>query len=213
MTGATDLAERVLEVAEQIRAGEIDPLEFRLTESYQNLRDMAAEVGSRLDIDEMLNEILGLKVNRVQELARILASPELYVERIRELPPRRLASMLAIHQPVVFRHLERTSLDESLTRVGNLLEAMARAETEEQIPQMSGVPNGYTIETEDSIFLDDLMEFLRSVPERESIPLEELIDTDDFDLFLKRFLFVIVLVSRGLLEYDPETELVSKKKV
>ena len=211
MAETTNLANKVLEVAEQIREGNLDPLEFRLTESYQKLRKMAAEVDSKLDIDEMLNEILGLKVSKVQELARILASPELYVERVKTLPPRRLAALLATHQPVVFNQLDRTSLDESFTRIGNLLEAMTRAEPEEKIPQMSGVPNGYEIETEDSIFLEDLMEFLKSVPEDRQVLFDDLMETDDFDLFLKRFLYVVVLISRGLVHFDPETRLISKK--
>ncbi|TFF84777.1 hypothetical protein EU524_00230, partial [Candidatus Thorarchaeota archaeon] len=148
MPTAQHLAERVLEVAEAIREGSLDPLEFRLTDAYQDLRDMAAGIDSRLDIDEMLNEILRLKVNRVEELARILASPEIYVKRIKGVPVRRLAKMMQLKQPVTFSHLEKEDLDESFTRIGKLLEAMAREPEEESIPKMSAIPNGYSIETE-----------------------------------------------------------------
>jgi hypothetical protein len=211
MPTAQHLAERVLEVAEAIREGSLDPLEFRLTDAYQDLRDMAAGIDSRLDIDEMLNEILRLKVNRVEELARILASPEIYVERIKGVPVRRLAKMMQLKQPVTFSHLEKEDLDESFTRIGKLLEAMAREPEEESIPKMSAIPNGYSIETEDAVFLEDLLRFLDSIPSGKRVPLNELVESQDFDVFLKRFLYAVVLISKGDLQYDQETRVVWKK--
>lgn len=213
MSSAKHLAERVLEMADAIREGKMDPLEFRLTDAYQNLRDLAAEIDSRLDIDEMLNEILGLKVNRIENLARILASPELYVERIKGVPVRQLAGMMSYRQPVTFSHLEKEPLDESFTRIGKLFEAMTREPEEESIPKMSGIPNTYAIETEDAVFFEDLRRFLKSIPTKKKIAFNELIESEDFDIFLKRFLYAVVLISKGDLQYEQDSRLVWKKKV
>ena len=83
MTENQSLAEKVYEIVQSARSGEIDPLEIRLTEPYRELQELVEKLDSRLDIDEMLNEVLGAKVNRVQELARVLASPEVYVARLK----------------------------------------------------------------------------------------------------------------------------------
>jgi hypothetical protein len=205
MSTSKDLAEQVLAVAEAIREGEMDPLEFRLTQAYQDLRGMAAEIDSRIDIDEMLNEILGIKVSKVQELARILASPELYVERIRKMTGRQLAQLLAYKQPITFSQLRKGTLDEAFTRIGNLLEAMTRERQQDEVPNMSGIPDGYAIETEDTVFLEDLMRFLESIPKEKKTDFSEIIEDEDFDVFLKRFLYLVVLISRGELGFDKET--------
>jgi hypothetical protein len=205
MSKSKDLAEQVLAVAEAIREGEMNPLEFRLTQAYQDLRVMAAEIDSRIDIDEMLNEILGIKVSKVQELARILASPELYVERIKGMNSRQLAQLLVYKQPVTFSHLQKGTLDDAFTRIGNLLEAMTRESKQDEVPRMSGIPDGYAIETEDTVFLEDLRRFLESIPEEKKTDFGQLIEDEDFDMFLKRFLYLVVLISRGELGFDKET--------
>ena len=205
MSKSKDLAEQVLAVAEAIREGEMNPLEFRLTQAYQDLRVMAAEIDSRIDIDEMLNEILGIKVSKVQELARILASPELYVERIKGMNSRQLAQLLVYKQPVTFSHLQKGTLDDAFTRIGNLLEAMTRESKQDEVPRISGIPDGYAIETEDTVFLEDLRRFLESIPQGKKMDFGQLIEDQDFDMFLKRFLYLVVLISRGELGFDKET--------
>ena len=77
MSDSESLAEQVFKMIQAVRSGEIDSLEFRLTDSYKELQKLAASIDHRIDIDEMLNEVLSAKVNRVQELARVLAAPDI----------------------------------------------------------------------------------------------------------------------------------------
>ena len=134
MSENESLAESVFNMVQAVRTGEIDPLELRLTQAYKDLQELAAKIDSRIDIDEMLNEILSAKVNRVQELARILAAPEIYVNRLKGLSMRNLAKLVTLKQPVVIGHLEQDSLGESLNRVVALIEAMSREPPEDPIP-------------------------------------------------------------------------------
>lgn len=196
---------RVYQIVQAARSGEIDPLEIRLSEPYRELQELAAKLDSRLDIDEMLNEILGTKVNRVQELARVLASPEVYVARLKGKSTKDLAKLLTQKQPVVIGHIEHNSLGSSLQRVVQLIDAMSKESIEDPIPEMSGLPNGFTLDTEDSVFIEDLDRFLESIPLKMKVIFDELINNDDFDEFLRRFLYVIILVSRGRLVYNPAT--------
>ncbi|MBN2230472.1 MAG: hypothetical protein JW779_12870 [Candidatus Thorarchaeota archaeon] len=199
------LTMRVYQIVQAARSGEIDPLEIRLSEPYRELQELAAKLDSRLDIDEMLNEILGTKVNRVQELARVLASPEVYVARLKGKSTKDLAKLLTQKQPVVIGHIEHNSLGSSLQRVVQLIDAMSKESIEDPIPEMSGLPNGFTLDTEDSVFIEDLDRFLESIPLKMKVIFDELINNDDFDEFLRRFLYVIILVSRGRLVYNPAT--------
>jgi len=199
------LAARVYEIVQAARSGEIDPLELRLTESYRELKELVARIDSRIDIDEMLNEVLGAKVNRVQELARVLASPEVYVARLKEKSMRDIARLLTQRQPVVIGHLERLSLNESLDRIVQFIDAMAREAPQDQVPKMSGLPHGFALETEDTVFMEDLEKFLRRIPQDGKVIFDEIIESAEFDIFLKHFLYVILLVSQGRLLYNPAT--------
>lgn len=205
MSEKTTLAERVFEIVQAARSGEIDPLELRLSESYRQLKELVAKIDNRLDIDEMLNEVLGVKVNRFQELARVLASPEIYVARLKEKSTRDLAKLLTQKQPVVISHLERASLSGSLERIIQLIDAMSREPPDDQVPMMTGLPNGYAFETEDAVFIEDLENFLATIPLDGKVVFDAIIETDDLDLFLKHFLYVIILVSSGRLLYNPTT--------
>ena len=205
MSERDSLAMRVYEIVKTARSGEIDPLELHLSDSYRELKELVAQIDSRLDIDEMLNEVLIAKVNRVQELARVLASPEIYVARLKEKSTRDLARLLTQNQPVVISHLERASLNGSLERIMQLIDTMSRELGEEQVPKMTGLPNGFTIETEDAVFIEDLDRFLATIPFDGKVIFDDIIKADELDLFLKRFLYVIILVSRGRLLYNPVT--------
>jgi hypothetical protein len=213
MSENESLAKSVFTMVQAVRAGEIDPLELRLTEAYKNLQELAARIDSRIDIDEMLNEILSSKVTRIQELARILAAPEVYVSQLRELSMRDLARLVALRQPLVIGHLEQGSLGDALHRIVTLIEAMSKEPIEEPAPLISSLPNGFAIETEDSVFLEDLEEFLATIPEDRKVKFDDLIRNDEFELFLKHFLFVVILVSKGRLHYDPETREIWKSSV
>ena len=213
MSENESLGKSVFNMVQAVRAGEIDPLELRLTQAYKDLQELAAKIDSRIDIDEMLNEILSTKVNRVQELARILAAPEIYVSRLKELSMRNLAKMVTMKQPVVIGHLEQDSLGDALNRIVTLIEAMARAPLEDPIPKITSLPNGFVFDTEDSVFLDDLERFLATISEDKKTKFDDLVMNEEYELFLKQFLYVVILVSKGQLHYDPDTREIWKPSV
>jgi hypothetical protein len=213
MSKNESLAESVFTMVRAVRAGEIDPLELRLTQAYKDLQNLAARIDNRIDIDEMLNEILGSKVDRVQELARILASPEVYVNRLKEISMRDLAKLVTPRQPVVIGHLEQDSLDEALNRIVTLIDAMSRDPAEDPIPNITSLPNGFALDTEDSVFFEDLERFLATIPEDKKTGFDDLVMDEEFDVFLRHFLYVVILVSKGLLHYDPVTREVWKPSI
>ena len=213
MNRTENLAESVFNMVQAVRSGEIDPLELHLTQAYKDLQKLAAKIDSRIDIDEMLNEILSTKVNRVQELARILAAPEIYVSRLKELSMKNLARLMTLKQPVVIGHLEQDSLDESLNRIITLIEAMSKEPPDDPIPKTTTLPNGFALDTEDSVFLEDLESFLVAISERKKIKFDDLVMNEEFELFLKNFLYVVILVSKGQLHYDPITREIWKPSV
>ncbi|MHA2351561.1 MAG: hypothetical protein ACXABX_00400 [Candidatus Thorarchaeota archaeon] len=213
MSENVNLAETVFNMVQAVRAGEIDPLELRLTQAYKDLQELTAKIDSRIDIDEMLNEILSTKVNRVQELARILAAPEIYVSRLKELSMRNLAKLATLKQPVVIRHLEQDSLGGALNRVVALIDAMSKEPPEDPVPKITSLPNGFALDTEDAVFLEDLERFLATIPEEKKTKFEELVMDDEFEMFLKHFLYVVILVSRGQLHYNPDTRDVWKPSI
>ena len=190
----------------------MSPLDATLAESYRELQELAAKVGSKLDVDEMLNDILMSKVGRVQELARVLAAPELYVEQIKKLKPREIAKMISYRRPVLCAHLEPSSMAASLKRVMDLIEAMSREPPEDPVPQMTIKPEEITLRSEDAVFSEELERFLDSFTECERIAVSDLIRDDDKEVSLRRFIFVIVLISDGSLDYFPEDGQVAKSK-
>ena len=201
---------RVLKLAESIRSGETDPLEVKLTAEYRNLQKMAADIGKRLDIDEMLNEILGAKVSRVQELAKVLAAPELYVNRLKMIGTRELAGMIAFHHPFTVSHLEPEPLELAFGRVKRLIDAMAAEPSAEKAPRITKLPNGYTFQAEDAVLLEDAEEFLSTIRDDKPIALDEILTSDNLEEALRRFLYVVILISSGLIEYDSKSRTVIK---
>ena len=207
------LAEKVYEILQAARSGDIDPLELRLTEPYRELQELAEKLDTRLDIDEMLNEVLSAKVNRVQELARVLASPEVYVARLKGKSTKQLARLLVQKQPITIGHLEHASLGGSLARVVQLIEALSKEPPEDKIPEMTPLPNGFALDTEDSVFIEDLDRFLKTIPLDGKVIFDDIVESDEFDVFLKHFLYVIILVSRGRLLYNPVTREIWRPQV
>ncbi|MGY5880344.1 MAG: hypothetical protein RTV31_08835 [Candidatus Thorarchaeota archaeon] len=213
MTENQSLAEKVYEIVQAARSGEVDPLEIRLTDSYKELQELAEKLDSRIDIDEMLNEVLSAKVNRVQELARVLASPDVYVARLKGKSTKQLARLLVQKQPITIGHLEHASLGGSLARVVQLIEALSKEPPEDKIPEMTPLPNGFTLDTEDSVFIEDLDRFLKAIPMEGKVIFDDIVESDEFDIFLKNFLYVIILVSRGRLLYNPVTREIWRPQV
>ncbi|MHA2379828.1 MAG: hypothetical protein ACXADO_08670 [Candidatus Thorarchaeota archaeon] len=199
---------RVLRLAESIRSGEADPLEVKLTPEYKELQKMAADIGKRLDIDEMLNEILGVKVSRIQELAKVLAAPELYVNRLRRIETRELAGMIAYHRPLRVTHLDPEPLDRAFDRVSRFIDAMTAEPPLEQVPNIAQLPNGYTFQTEDAVLLEDAKCFGATIANGRPISLHEIIVGDNMEESLRRFLYVVILISSGFLVYDSSSQTV-----
>ena len=213
MTENLTLAEKVYQIVQTARSGNIDPLEIKLLDSYKELQALVEKLDSRIDIDEMLNEILSSKVNRVQELARVLASPEVYVARLKGKSTKQLARLLVERQPVVIGHLEHESLGGSLERVVQLIEALSKEPPEDKIPEMTPLPKDFALDTEDSVFLEDLERFLNTIPEKGKVVFDIIVENEEFDIFLKHFLYVIILVSKGRLQYNPITREIWRPQV
>ena len=212
MSENDSLAMRVFDMVQAVRSGDTDPLELRLTTAYKELQELASKINIRIDIDEMLNEVLSSKVIRVQELARVLAAPEIYVNRLKGKSTRDLAKLLTPKQPVIIGHLKHTSLSTALDRVIQLIDAMAREPPVDAIPNITDLPDGYTLETEDSVFLEDLEKFLQTIDNGKT-KFDDLIMSDEFDVFLMHFLYIVILVSKGRLSYNPETREIWKPSI
>ncbi|MGY5852616.1 MAG: hypothetical protein RTU92_03530 [Candidatus Thorarchaeota archaeon] len=208
MDETKELAKRVHQMAESVQAGETNPLDLSLGESYRDLQETSGDLRTKIDIDEMLNDVLSAKISRVQEIARILQAPELYVSRLAKLKARQLAKMMSYHQPVVFTRLNPTSLSSALQRMMALREALDKEQPEDIPPIMSGIPDDYVFQSEDSVFIRDLEEFTAGIAKGEKIEFAKLIDSEDVDEFLKRFLYVVVLISKGILVFDEKNKTV-----
>ena len=180
MNEKASLAERVFELVQAIRSSQIDPLELRLTDSYRELQELVADVDNRIDIDEMLNEVLGVKVTKVQELARVLASPEIYIAKLRGKSAKSLAKLLKVKQPVIINRFEQGALSSSLDRIIQLIDSMSKEYPEEVAPKTSDLPNGFALQTEDAVFLEDLERFI----ETEAIQIRCVFDFT-FEIFLQ----------------------------
>jgi hypothetical protein len=211
MSGIKTFAENILRIAESVRSGKVDPLEIKLTPEYQKLQKITAAVGSRLDIDEMLNEVLSAKVSKVQELARVLASPELYVAKLKTLSARELAGMIAYHHPLGITHLDHSTLNRSSVRIKEFIDKLGMEPPEDKIPAIAPLPNGYTFPSEDAILMEDAQEFGAGIPLGKKIPVDDIILNEDFEEFLRRFLYLVILISKGTLQYNLEDRTVMRE--
>ncbi|MFX1262335.1 MAG: hypothetical protein ACFFAZ_09625 [Promethearchaeota archaeon] len=211
MSEIKTFTENILRIAESVRSGRVDPLEIRLTPEYRKLQKLTAKVGIRLDMDEMLNEVLGAKVDKVQELARVLASPELYVAKIKTLSARDLAGLIIYHHPVSIAHLDHSALDRSSVRIKQFIDKLGMEPPEEKVPTIAPLPNGYTFPSEDAILLEDAQEFGAGIPVGEKIDVDDIILNEDFEEFLRRFLYLVILISRGTLHYNIEDRTVVRE--
>ena len=121
--------------------------------------------------------------------------------------------MATMKQPVVIGHLEQDSLGEALNRIVTLIEAMSKEPPEDPIPKITALPDGFALATEDSVFLDDLERFLATISEDTKFKFNDLVLSEEFEVFLKHFLYVVILVSKGQLHYEPETREIWKPPV
>ena len=202
MNNSETLTQRILKMAEGVESGEIDAVDLELSTSYQELREIIAEIEKRMSLDETLNEILVNKIGRVQEIARILQSPEFYLRKLKQLKTREIAQLISYEKPISLSHLEVAALQRALERMILFKEQLTREESADEPPSISDIPSDYTFESEDSVFMQDLEEFLSSIRKGKEISIDELIAHPDFDVFLKRFLYIVILISQGDLIFD-----------
>ncbi|TXT55944.1 MAG: hypothetical protein BAJATHORv1_30327 [Candidatus Thorarchaeota archaeon] len=201
------LAKQVMELAESVRSRKIDPLDVKLQETYRELQEIIADVDGRITVDELLNEVLSSKVTRIQDLAKVLGAPELYITRLSELKPMEIAKLIVYKNPVVVTTLPFDAMERADDRIQQMIDKTSREPEPDDIPEMTGVPEDYLFTSQDSVFLADLKKYLKSIPKK-AISIDELLETEDFDEFLKRFLYIVILVSRGDLVFDKETQTV-----
>jgi hypothetical protein len=199
-----DLGREVLSILETVRIGEVDPLDYQLVNAYRKLQELIIETEDKLRIDEMLNEVLGSKILRIQELARILTSPELFVEKLKLFRTKKLAKLATYRNPVVLRHFNYDSLSKSLQKVTSLIDSLHKSIPEEQIPETSTLPPDFVFQSEDPLLIENLKRFVSTLPKRKSVRIEQILDCLEFEEFLRRFLYVILVIDKGMVEYNPQ---------
>ncbi len=198
-------ARQVIAVAESIRRGQTSLLDYRLTEAYHQLQTLAASLDRRLDVDEILNRILTEKVTRVHELLRILSGPDIDLSHLREANTRVLSGMLAYRRPICVSRLDPIRLTKSLDRLRRLTESRLSCGRVEDLVHMTTTtpPDRSLIRSEESLTLAEVMRLGSSLPRQRPIPIHEVVASGDIDEFFRRFLCVLILISRGVIEYDP----------
>ncbi len=206
------LTRRVLKMAEEVQSGETDPIDIELSSSYQDLQEIVADIESKLGLDEVLNELLESKVTRVQEIARILQAPEYYVKKLRKLNARELAKLISYERPIRVTHLEPKTLQRALERMLLFKENITKELPEEEPPLMSEIPDDFKFESEDSVYIRDLELFLEGIQPNKEIPIEDLIADNNFEEFLKRFLYIVILISKGDLIFNSKKRTVERKE-
>ncbi len=193
-------ARQVIAMAEAIRRGQTDALEYRLTDSYRQLQQLAASLDRQLNVDEILNSVLLSKVTRVQELLRILSS-------LRDTNTQTLASMLVYRRPVTVSRIDYVRLGGSLDRLIQLAVAHLRPRTDYFTPTITSVHTGkLVLHSEDVLSLEEVERFGDSLSRQRPIPIHEVVAAArDIDEFFRRFLMILILISRGIVIYDPHT--------
>jgi hypothetical protein len=201
-----ELAQEVLSILETIRVGEVDPLDYQLVEAYRRLQKLILETEDKLQIDEMLNEVLDSKVLRIQELARIMSSPELYVEKLKEFKAKELARLTVYQHPIVLHQLNYDSLSRSFLKVSNLIDSLQSLIPEEPTPSTSTLPSDFRFHSEDPLLLENLKKFSATLPKKKSVRIEQILNCSEFEEFLRRFLYVVLMISKGMIVYNPKNK-------
>ena len=55
------------------------------------------------------------------------------------------------------------------------------------------------------ILIESLKKFVSTFPNRRSVKIEELLNCLEFEEFLRRFLYIVLIISKGMAEYNPNT--------
>ncbi len=211
MTDAKQLARDAKEMVEAIDSGRADPLQFSLANPYQTLRSLRTGLPIRVTIDETLNEVLKAKVSRVQELTRVLTTPEALVEIVKQLPPREMARLVRYKRPVTVSKMTYQGLSRSLERIIRAIASQVVPDVDEPTPEILERPTEFVFEVEEPIPAAKIDSFLDMLPYDEPVSVHSLLRSVDVDELLERFLIIIILISRGRIEYDPQTGMVMKR--
>jgi hypothetical protein len=59
--------------------------------------------------------------------------------------------------------------------------------------------------------MEDAQEFGSNIPLGEKIPVDDIILNEDFEEFLRRFLYLVILISKGTLQYNLEDRTVVRE--
>jgi hypothetical protein len=168
------------------------------------------DIDDRIHVDEILNTILGAKVTKIEQLVMMLNTPELYLASVKNLKASALAKLVNYRRPVIINHLDPESLTHSLERMMHLMEYRNQEIFEESIPGIVNLPKDFRFKTEDSVFLADLECFIERIPKDTGVKLSQIVRSLIFDEFLKRFLYVVILIAQGVLTYDISTKLLRR---
>ena len=210
MEAADAFIQEVLEMKESVETGTVDPLNLHLTNSYQKLQQLALEIDDRIHVDEILNAVLGIKVTKVEELVMMMITPELYLTSIKNLKANELAKLVSYRHPVIISSLGPDMMTQSLEKMMHFASCRNQEMSEDAVPGITTLPDNFRFRTEDSVFLADLECFVERIPKNTGVKLSEIVRSMIFDEFLKRFLYVVILIARGALTYDASTSLVRR---
>jgi hypothetical protein len=61
--------------------------------------------------------------------------------------------------------------------------------------------------------MEDLERFLGTIPNEGKVIFDNVVENEEFDIFLKHFLYVIILVSKGRLMYNTVTREIWRPQV
>ncbi|MCF2136835.1 MAG: hypothetical protein K9W43_06275 [Candidatus Thorarchaeota archaeon] len=211
MSESGDLSKKAKQMAEAIDKGRVDPLQLSLIDPYRQLKDLQDRLPARLTIDEILNNILGAKVHRIQELARILLAPDVYVKILQRMTTRQVGKAMRYRRPLTIPKLDYHNLSKALERLLRGITAQAERPTgDSSDDDDTDAQEEFVIRTEEAITLEKITAFYDALPANETISIHAILKSDDIDVILERFLMIIILISRGLLVYDSDNQTLTK---
>ncbi|MHA1771622.1 MAG: hypothetical protein ACTSYL_05425 [Candidatus Thorarchaeota archaeon] len=205
-----NLSEKTKMMAEAIDKGKIDPLQLSLIEPYRQLKDLQDGLPTRLTIDETLNNILGAKVHRIQELARILAAPDLYVKILQRMTTRQVGKAMRYRRPLTIPKLDYRDLTDALERVLKGITSQTERTVEGTVDEDTESQEEFVIQSEEAITLEKIDAFFDALPVNKPMPIQTVLQSNDINTILERFLIILILISRGLLIYDFDEQTLTK---
>ena len=87
-----------------------------------------------------------------------------------------------------------------------MIDALHKPIPEEDIPSTATLPSDFSFQSEDPLLLEKLKKFVSTVSNRKSVKIDQILNCLEFEEFLRRFLYLILAISKGMIEYNPETK-------